>query len=238
MSFRSVHSSCIFRWFKQLPSSIHWVLPIFLFIGLIEVGLFTPQPIQAHPNLGITPTATATTPPTPSPTVTPTPNPSGDDDDDDDQDPPEIIDVAVECNLTCGADNVGLAVSFPIQLIHIGSGWIAETTVSNSGATRVQVPYAGEWQVFMTGPPQFNQPVPTEFPNSFPLLLGTVKANSGVQIVDCPISCTEVTVPDVLPATGGDNPIDNTTSPLTIFSGLILITLLANSLAKTLVNKA
>ena len=43
----------------------------------------------------------------------------------------------------------------PVRLVHQGSGFIVEGTLSDAGDTRFVVPYPGEWDIFMTAPPQF-----------------------------------------------------------------------------------
>jgi hypothetical protein len=213
-----------------------------LFLSLLPLlalsfSLFTPATTQAHPPLGFTNTPTATPGPV-APTPTPTPSPD-DPDPDPDPDPPEVVEVALSCSLTCSLDGPALTVSFPIQIVHNGSGWIAEGTLSNSGSTSFSVPYAGEWRVYMTGPPQSNYPENISFPSSYPVLLGTVQANSGAQTVDCPITCDVLEpVPDLLPTTGAQESQIVAISPLTILSLLILFAVVANGIAEFLHRRA
>lgn len=99
-----------------------------------------------------------------------------------------------------------------VQLVHDGSGFIVEGTISNLKPTRFPVPYPGRWQVFLMAPPDIisNQPIDNPQLNvavaaSFkgePTLIGSVEANTETpQYVKCPVAC--VTEPPVLlPETG------------------------------------
>ncbi len=165
---------------------------------LLALGLFSPANLQAHPQYGLTPTPT-------SPPGEPTPTPKPPDEDDDDF----FIGVQLPtCDLSCYYDQV-VEIRANVQLIHEGSGWIAEATLSNLGNAEIRVPYEGEWKVWLVSYPEvFGTPIDPAtgqrvepiFPASLPALLGTVYTNSGTQIVDCPLICPEV--PPDLPTTG------------------------------------
>lgn len=193
-------------------------LLFFLILGMIAFTLVTPTSTQAYPSLGITPTPTPTLTPVPMPTLTPTP--------DGDSPPDDEVEISVDC--ICNTETGPLTFSFPVQLIHQGSGWIAEVTVSSAGNAQIAVPYPGTWDVFMTGPPQFDQQTNITLPDNYPVFLGTVQANSGAQAIDCPISCEEFPLPELLPQTGqnGGN------STIFILSGFILLSIIINGLAK------
>lgn len=214
---------------RRNPIVLHVLVLSLLPLLALSFSLLTPTTTQAHPPLGFTNTPTSTSVPD-VPTPTPTP-----DDSDDGSPPPETVEVALSCSLTCSLDGPALTVSFPIQIVHDGSGWIAEGTISNSGSTSFSVPYAGEWRVYMTGPPQTNYPENISFPSDYPVLLGTVQANSGAQIVDCPFTCDiPEPVPDLLPTTGDQAPQIVSISPLIILSLLILVAVVANGTAEFL----
>ena len=168
----------------------------------------TPDSVSASPPLGLTPTVTSgpTSTPPPGPTSTPS-------DDDDDDDSSHSLTVTLECanNLTCPIGPQTIDVAIPVQLIHIGSGWIVDTMISNTGVTQLQVPYGGEWQVFMVGEPQASAPVVVNT-SAPPVLLGTIQADSGTQFVACPVSAVCPTIPptvetpeppDDFPTSGG-----------------------------------
>lgn len=170
---------------------------LLVIITVMSLSFIAPATTQAHPPLGFTPTPTPTPTNTPilPPTATPTSPP--------DTPPEDEIEVTLGCDLTCSPEDAAITVSFPVQLVHLGSGWIVETTLSNGGSTQLPIPYPGEWEVIMTGPPSFSQGTSVEYANTYPVSLGTVQANSGLQVVDCPIECPEI--PDFLPATGADD---------------------------------
>lgn len=186
---------------------------------LAALGLFSPANLQAHPQYGLTPT------PTPTPQG-PTPPPSPPDEDEDDF----FIEVQLPtCDLSCGFDQV-TEIRANVQLIHEGSGWIAEATLSNLGNTQIRVPYEGEWKVWLISNPEvFGTPIdPTTgqrseliYPDSLPALLGTVYTNSGTQTVECPLSCPEV--PPALPTTGWQTTLGIQTILAIISATLILI---------------
>ncbi len=121
-----------------------------------------------------------------------------------------------------------------VQLIHQGSGWIAEGTLSDTKSTRLAVPYPGRWEIFLVDEPKL---VSTEAvdPTGLnlsqlqaqladgPVSLGTVEANvTEVQWVKCPIACVVDPPPPVLPETGSDQ----TPAALLLFIGSAFLWLL------------
>lgn len=105
------------------------------------------------------------------------------------------------------------------RLIHQGSGFIADTTLSTQHDTRVLVPYPGHWDVFLTALPQFNtaETIDTSATNlaqlqaslaTNPVALGLVEANTAEpQLVRCPVECVIIPAapepaPPFLPQTG------------------------------------
>jgi hypothetical protein len=120
-----------------------------------------------------------------------------------------------------------------VQLIHQGSGWIAQGVLSDANSTRLALPYPGRWEVFLISQPEFMTGDPLDPSNlnlnqlqtqlaDGPVSLGTVEANvTEVQWVKCPIACV-VDPPPVLPETGGDQ----TPASLLLFIGSALVWLL------------
>ena len=163
--------------------------------------------------LGITPTATpSTSDPTPTPanpTATPKPDGGGNKETEE-----HYVEVALDCNLVCSIDGPALTVRANVRLVHQGSGWISELTISNQGSTRVKVPYGGQWEVWLIDQPEVSpldglDPSTITYPSDLPKLLGVVNADSGTQLVDCPVSCpapvpppVEEEAPPILPQTG------------------------------------
>lgn len=193
----------------------------FVVVMLIFVSVNISTDVHAKPLLGITPTATS------EPTATTQPTPTTEPDDPGDPEPPDKIDVQLDCNLTC--TNPQPAIDTRVQLIHEGSGWIAEGTISTGGSTSFSVPYGGRWQVYLLEAPQVT-PVEAAStllsPGSYPHLLGVVNANSGTQLVNCPMVCVDL--PTVLPETGSEANLNGTTLFLIIFaisSGVILLSI-------------
>jgi len=104
-----------------------------------------------------------------------------------------------------------------VQLIHQGSGFIVERTLSDSRSTTISVPYPGQWEVLMVNSPQFVTDgmmdmtglnvaqLQADLANN-PVSLGVVQANAGPQMVKCPIECVIETTPEefYLPETGQD----------------------------------
>ena len=190
------------------------LLVVVTLIGfLAAMGLMTPDQTEAGPLAGITVTPTSDTDstPTPNPESTPTPDkPGGGGGDKEDH----YVEVGLDCNLICSVDGSVLTVSADVRLIHQGSGWIAETKASNQGSSRVTVPYGGTWEVWLISPPEISpmdglDASAMNIPTDLPLLLGTVVADSGRQLVDCPANCpppvvevVEEEAPPILPKTG------------------------------------
>ena len=107
-------------------------------------------------------------------------------------------------------------IQVPVQLIHQGSGWIADETLSTQRSNKIMVPYPGQWEVFMTGQPRF---ITAEAVNATgtnlaelqtqvatdPVSLGVVEANTAeTQMIMCPIQCVVEPPEEVfyLPETG------------------------------------
>lgn len=193
-------------------------------LSLVALGLFTPANLQAHPQYGFTPTPTS-----PSQRPTPTPKPPGEEEED------FFIKVQLPtCDLSCYFEQV-TEIRANVQLIHEGSGWIAEATLSNLGSTQIRVPYEGEWKVWLVSNPEVSgtpiDPATGQiseliYPDSLPTLLGTVYSGRGTQTVDtqtveCPLICQEV--PPALPTTGWQNTPGIQTILSIISATLILI---------------
>lgn len=173
---------------------------IFIFVF---IGLAMPTTTQAGPGYGLTPTPTSLSPtPTPQPTQTPKKS--------DDDEPDDEVTFQFSCNLTCSLDQPPAATEAHVRLIHDGSGWIAEGTASTGQIAHFRVPYPDQWQVYLI----------TDWDP--PRLLGTVNANSGVQLVDCPGDCPEP--PPALPETGTKDPIKFLDMVIVVLWGLILVT--------------
>jgi len=183
-----------------------------LFISLLLTLGLTPFAAQAQqPEL----------PPRATPTSAPPADDTGNDDNGDDSnndrrrsaDAEEILPVILSsCDLACTVDRV-VEVQADVQLIHLGSGWIAETTLSTARDTLVTVPYAGAWEVWLvrdaqlvtisTNQPNVKQPELLK-PEDLPFLLGTIQTGLGVQTVPCPINCP------TLDTTGTDTKMSTT----------------------------
>jgi hypothetical protein len=186
---------------------------------LLALGLFSPANLQAHPQYGLTPTPT-------SPPGGPTPTPKPPDEDEDDF----FIEVQLPtCDLSCNFDQV-VEIRANVQLIHEGSGWIAEATLSNLGNAQIRVPYEGEYKVWLISSPEVSgtpidpatgQGSELIYPDSLPALLGTVYTTSGTQTVECPLICPEV--PLDLPTTGWQTTLGIQTILAIISATLILI---------------
>ena len=108
-------------------------------------------------------------------------------------------------------------IQVPVQLIHQGSGWIADEMLSTQRSNKIMVPYPGQWEVFMTGQPRF---ITAEAVNATgtnlaelqaqvatdPVSLGVVEANTAeTQMIMCPIVCVIEPPEEIfyLPETGG-----------------------------------
>ena len=105
----------------------------------------------------------------------------------------------------------------PVQLIHHGSGWIAEGVISDAKNTRIAVPYPGQWEVFLVAEPQFVTPetidatslnleqLRTQLTNA-PVSLGMVETNTATtQWIKCPVDCVIDLPPPTLPETGSSD---------------------------------
>jgi hypothetical protein len=125
-----------------------------------------------------------------------------------------------------------------VRLIHEGSGFMVEGTISDLQSTHFALPYPGKWKVFMIAPAQFMTADAIVAPASNlaqvqaavavePILLGEVEADApAAQMVKCPIECVATPVADIpvhLPITGANK----VTSPLLFvtiaFVGLIAL---------------
>jgi len=121
----------------------------------------------------------------------------------------------------------------PVKLVHQGSGFIVEQTISDSRSTTISVPYPGQWEVLMINAPQFVTndmmdmtglnvaQLQADLANN-PVSLGVVEANAGPQLVECPLECVIETTPEefYLPETGAAN---NTSLVISIGFLLIII---------------
>jgi hypothetical protein len=181
---------------------------VFIFIF---IGLAAPTTTQAGPDYGLTPTPTSL-PPTANPVSppTPTPQPTQTHKEPDDDEPDDEVTFQFSCNLTCSLDQPLAVTEAHVRLIHDGSGWIAEGTASTDQIAHFRVPYPDQWQVYL---------ITEEDP---PRLLGTVNANSGAQLVDCPGDCPQP--PPALPVTGTKDPIKFLDMVIIVLWGLILVT--------------
>ena len=199
-------------------------LMIFVLVMLIGTGLIFPLRTQAHPAFGFTPTPVPTRDhgggggggETKPPDTIP---------------PDFVLVRLDRCDLTCleqygqlgnpanllaagpsldpdfnplamAASAVAAPeVQVPVQLVHQGSGFRVEQILSDAGATRIPVPYPGQWQVFITGNPQLvtatafdiSRTNLADFSASLaagPIPVGLVEANtSEPQLVKCPVAC-------------------------------------------------
>jgi hypothetical protein len=76
----------------------------------------------------------------------------------------------------------------------------------------------------MVGEPQFASVGEVGLVNAGAQMLGVVQANSGVQFVDCPVACPEISPPTDLPTTGRQLPDRSANAVFNIMlMGLILI---------------
>lgn len=169
----------------------------------VFIGLAMPATTQAGPGYGLTPTPTSLPP-------TPTPQPTQTHKEPDDDEPDDEVTFQFSCNLTCSLDQPLAVTEAQVRLIHDGSGWIAEGTTSTDQIAHFRVPYPDQWQVYL---------ITEEDP---PRLLGTVNANSGAQLVDCPGDCPEP--PPDLPRTGTKDSIKFLDMVIIVLGGLILVT--------------
>lgn len=121
-----------------------------------------------------------------------------------------------------------------IRLIHEGSGWIAEGTISDAKSTRFALPYPGHWEVFLLSPPEFMTVEALDMTQvnlaklqaslaAGPVSLGIVEANAPqTRWVKCPLACVIESPPPELPVTGAE-----TFFPLQLYIGALLLWILA-----------
>jgi hypothetical protein len=105
------------------------------------------------------------------------------------------LDVQFGCDNICPLDGQALVVSGRVQLIHRGSGWIAEGVISNQTSTQFQVPYPGEYEVYLIEPLTGG----LEASGPLPVFLGVVETNAGLQLAACPTNCLGLLEPTPLP---------------------------------------
>lgn len=190
---------------------------------LALLSIIAPTTSQAHPPIGITPSPTPGGPPTVE--ASPPDKPDR---------PSAPLNIALNCNLICPGVPQAAEVWIPVNVVHVSTGWNTEATLSNGQGISLDVPHAGEYNVYMTGPPTIHAAFTALVPSDFPRLLGTVYTG-GSQSVNCPFTpnCPIPTptivaaVEDVLPITG-DSQMATTVSLLVILSGLILTVLLVS----------
>lgn len=126
----------------------------------------------------------------------------------------------------------------PVQMVHQGSGWIATAELSTHHPSQMPVPYTGQWEVFLSGPPRLItaeaidlsptniEELQAASPNA-PILLAQVETNTnGPQMIKCPVVCVIEAQPveeppPFLPETGGPSLLAQLFAPLAL--GLILI---------------
>jgi len=231
------------------------IVSIFVLI-VIGTNLALPADTHAHPAYGFTPPA----PPPPPDDGGGDDGDNGQDDSDDnnsgsdggndsrddgdDEIPPDYILVELDrCDLSCSVNyehkpagqaaplSTPAEVRVRVQLIHQGSGWIAEGIISDVGGTRISVPYPGQWEIFMMSEPEFIgvtafDPTPLNLDqlrtdlSAAPISLGMVEANTAEpQLVKCPITCVIDSPPDYMPQTGGDQ----STAILIIFTNVAFL---------------
>jgi hypothetical protein len=235
---------------KTLPNIL--VLIAGLFLVLVTVAhIFSPGEAQAKPLAGFTPT------PVPPDSGDDGGDPGDDGDDgDDDSTPTDFVIIQIDqCNLSCSAqltdpgDSTQLQalasvagdaaqapllssaapeLLAPVQLIHQGSGFIVEGTLSNQHSTRFSLPYPGQWQVVLVAPPQFAAGESLNLASLEPsAALGLVEANVLTpQRVKCPLNCTvdpPPAVPETLPTTGAGYNTMLLTIVVLLFAGVNLL---------------
>jgi len=235
---------------NRIKSILVIIMVLIFALTVIGTNLAFPADTHAHPAYGFTPPA----PPPPPDDGGGDDGDNGQDDsrsgggndssDDDDEIPPDYILVELDrCDLSCSVNYerkpTGQAaplltpaeVRVRVQLIHQGSGWIAEGIISDAGTTRFSVPYPGQWEIFMMSEPEFIGATafdPTSLNldqlrtdlSATPISLGLVEANTAEpQLVKCPIACVVDPPPDYLPQTGGDQ----STAILIIFTNVAFL---------------
>lgn len=195
------------------PRYTRFLLASLVVISLFFVSLLTPNESYAGPPLGFTPTPT---PQTTSPDDTGSPN-------NESGSPDSVIHLQLGCQLICDANGQPMPVQIDVQLIHPGSGWIAEGTISNQSSTTFQVPYPDSWEVHMTSHPILASSENVTSVDSVPRIIGLVDANSGLQIVQCPISCIPPEIPVALPQTGSQTASTFSSSRNVLTSGWLIL---------------
>jgi hypothetical protein len=237
---------------KNYFASLLLLLPVLFFLlAILSLNLVNPSDSYAHPSYGFTPQ------PPPPPEPPPGGNGSDEDRDEDDSDQPAPHEVTIQlgpCVLSCSigmGSAGGLAGAadytpvFPevllhVQLIHLGSGWIAEGVISDAQAVSFAVPYPGDWQVFLLDAPEFVsgdtlnlagtnlETLQTSLAQG-PLYLGVVQANTGEpQQLPCPLNCPTAAAdftpaPAALPESGAAKlPL-----PLLLFIGAAFLWVMA-----------
>ena len=220
---------------RKITSKLLILMALGLFAITLAFQIYLPADAQAKPLVGFTPT----------PTI---PDGGGGGGgggggDTDDNNPPGFIIIQIEsCDLTCSVAETDSpatdAAAFlavipapellaPVRLIHQGSGFIVEGTLSNQRSTRFSVPYPGQWQVVLLAPPQA---ATGESLNLAPLEpsaeLGLVEANVLTpQFVKCPLNCAvdpPPAIPETLPVTGEDRSEPVSLALYFLMSGLSL----------------
>lgn len=240
---------------KTLPNLFVLIAGLFLVLATVA-HLFSPGEAQAKPLAGFTPTPT-----TPDDNGDDGGNETGDDRDDDSTPTDFVIIQIDQCNLSCSAQATdpadsaqfqalasvaGDAAQAPllistapapellaqVQLIHQGSGFIVEGTLSNQHSTRFSVPYPGQWQVLLVAAPQVSADENFELADPAPSVdsptpLGLVDANVlTAQLVKCPLNCVvepPPVVPETLPTTGADHDTMLLTIAVLFFAGVNLL---------------
>lgn len=236
---------------NSFVSALIILLGSLFLLTIIGLNLIDPLETQAHPQYGFTPQ-----PPPATPRPTPSGPDSGQDEDEDDNDQPPTHRVTIQidgCDLSCStgaalasSQNNGLLAQTAgpgsynpvsmemlahVKLIHEGSGWIAEGTISDAKPVSFAVPYPGQWQVFLIDEPEFAtvealdlsgtdiEALQTSLSQA-PVLLGVVEANgTQLQWVNCPLNCPTVNFtppPPIMPESGAATP---PVSPLYLMLG-------------------
>lgn len=236
---------------KTLPRYILELIAGICLVMITVAYTFSPGEAQAKPLPGFTPTPT-------TPDNGGGDNGNTTDDGEDDSGPTDFVIVQIEqCNLSCSVQTADPANAGPalasmggeasplplvtppepellaqVQLIHQGSGFIVEGTLSNQHSTHFSVPYPGQWQVLLVAPPQVAAAENFELADPAPSVdsptpLGLVDANVlTAQLVKCPLNCVvepPPVVPETLPTTGADHDTMLLTIAVLFFAGVNLL---------------
>ena len=125
----------------------------------------------------------------------------------------------------------------PVQLVHLGSGFMVEGVLSDRQNTRFQLPYPGQWQVLTFAEPSFvtTDKIDTSHLNlaavvqqlqTAPVPLGIIEADPNVvQQTNCPLCIVEsatVGEPTQLPKTGDEFSQNSPPGRTLLWSGLIV----------------